>query len=149
MERAFIMSLADRLKQLRELIGKNQKEMAALVGVSYRAWQGYETGENQPGAKVIEETVKLNFNANWLLTGEGTMKMDQGNQPPANYGTQGIVTANGGNIVGIQNENRIETFRYADDVKEIADVLDEHFSRSFRKKLLSELLDKINKNQAS
>ena len=37
-------------------------------------WQAYEVGDNQPSVKVIESLVKLGFNANWLLTGEGEMK---------------------------------------------------------------------------
>lgn len=68
------MSLADRLKIARESLGKGQKEMAGLCNASYRMWQAYESGENQPKAEVIESLVKLGFNANWLLAGEGEMK---------------------------------------------------------------------------
>jgi len=70
------MNLAERLKVARESIGKNQKEIADLVGVSYRAWQGYETGENVPGGKIFESLVRLGFSGTWLLTGEGEMKHD-------------------------------------------------------------------------
>jgi hypothetical protein len=31
-------------------------------------------GHGYPGGKVFESLVKLGFNANWLLTGEGEMK---------------------------------------------------------------------------
>ena len=67
------MSLADRLKIARESLGKSQKEISALTNASYRAWQGYEAGENQPGAKLIEALATIGFDANWLLTGEGEM----------------------------------------------------------------------------
>lgn len=66
----------ERLKKVREKLGKSQKEMAATVGISYPAWQRYELGKNIPGATVIEELVKIGFNANWLLTGEGPMETD-------------------------------------------------------------------------
>ncbi len=68
------MTLADRLKTARESIGKNQKDMAGLCHASYRTWQGYEAGETPPTAKTIEALVKLGFNANWLLTGDGPIK---------------------------------------------------------------------------
>lgn len=67
------MKIGDRLKIAREAVDKNQKEAAAICDVSYRAWQGYETGENQPGAKVFDALVKLGFDANWLLSGIGNM----------------------------------------------------------------------------
>lgn len=67
------MSVSDRLKTMRELLGKTQKEMASLTGISYRTWQNYEDGVNSPGWDACEALVKLGFNANWLLTGEGEM----------------------------------------------------------------------------
>ena len=68
------MSLGERMKIARESTGKGQKEMAQLCNASYRMWQAYEVNDNQPKAEVIESLVKLGFNANWLLTGEGEMK---------------------------------------------------------------------------
>lgn len=68
------LTLADRLKMIRENLEKSQKTMAADIGISFRAWQGYELGNNTPGSAVIEELVRLGYNANWILTGEGPMK---------------------------------------------------------------------------
>lgn len=48
--------------------------MAADLGISLPALQGYEAGKSFPGGKVIESLVKLGFNANWLLTGGGGIK---------------------------------------------------------------------------
>ena len=67
------MSASDRLKIIRETLGKTQKEMSALTGISYRTWQNYEDGVNNPGWDACEALVKLNFNANWIFTGEGEM----------------------------------------------------------------------------
>lgn len=68
------MSVPDRVKKIRESLGKTQKDMAALIQISYRTWQNYEDGVNSPGWDVCGALVKLGFNANWLLTGEGEMK---------------------------------------------------------------------------
>jgi transcriptional regulator with XRE-family HTH domain len=70
------LTLAYHLKKIRENLGKSQKEMASHIGISFRAWQGYELGKNAPGSAVIKELVKLGYNANWVLTGEGKMKED-------------------------------------------------------------------------
>ena len=70
------MSVSDRLKIARESTGKSQREMADQLGTSFRAWQDYEAGKNFPGGKVFESLVKLGFNANWLLTGEGEMRRE-------------------------------------------------------------------------
>lgn len=67
--------LSERLKQARESIGKTQKEMAKLASASYRVWQDYESGSVIPGGKVFESLSKLGFNVNWLLTGQGEMKI--------------------------------------------------------------------------
>ena len=47
--------------------------MAALINISYKAWQGYEAGDNVPGGNVLKSLSKLGFNTNWILTGEGNM----------------------------------------------------------------------------
>lgn len=82
------MSLTDRLKMARESMGKGQKEMAQACDASYRMWQAYEVGDNQPSVKVIEALVRLGFNANWLLTGEGEMRRgERVAQPTADTGS--------------------------------------------------------------
>jgi len=69
------MSVAERVKKIRETLGKTQKDMAISIQISYRTWQNYEDGVNSPNWDVCETLVKLGFNANWLLTGEGDMKL--------------------------------------------------------------------------
>lgn len=67
-------TLAERLKTIRELAGNDQKTMAEQLNISFRSWQDYELGKSVPGGKVFEALVKLGFNANWLLTGDGEMR---------------------------------------------------------------------------
>jgi transcriptional regulator with XRE-family HTH domain len=69
------MSLADRLKQIRNSLGYTQKDAAKSVSVSVQMWQAYEAGRSVPGGNVLEALARLGFNVNWLLTGLGHMHM--------------------------------------------------------------------------
>lgn len=68
------MQLNDRLKNIREFLGKSQKEMAFDVGVSVTAWQNYENGGQCPGGKVLVALARLGFDINWILIGQGRME---------------------------------------------------------------------------
>ena len=132
------MSLAERLKIAREHLGKSQKDIAALAGASYRAWQGYENGENQPGAKVIEALAKLGINANWLLTGEGSIEKEKGS---------GISQHASGNVGLIQSAGTVSgsitqggRARLPDDIQEICELLQLYTSKAFQAKLRAQLL---------
>jgi len=62
----------ERLKFIRQALGKTQKEMAQLLGVSLRAYQMYEEGKtNIPLPKLRILASQFGVNINWLLTGEG------------------------------------------------------------------------------
>jgi len=66
--------MKDRLKEIRGILGKSQRDMAKLIHISYQSWQGYEQGANKPGSEVLESLTRLGFNTNWILTGEGEMR---------------------------------------------------------------------------
>lgn len=68
------MGMPERFKIIRESLGLSQKDMAVAIGISLPGLQGYEAGRSVPGGSVFEALVKLGFNANWLLTGEGEMR---------------------------------------------------------------------------
>ena len=68
------MDLPERLKIVRNSLGKSQKAMASELGIVTRSWQVYEEGKSKPGTDVYASLVKLGINANWLLTGEGAMR---------------------------------------------------------------------------
>jgi transcriptional regulator with XRE-family HTH domain len=74
-------SLSDRLKIVREKMGKTQKEMALLIGVSYGSLQVYEEGKSVPGGKVLAALSRQGFDVNWILTGEGEMRRGAAAQP--------------------------------------------------------------------
>lgn len=85
------MSAAERLKKVREILGKGQKEMAESMGINYRTYQNYENALSDPSWSACESLVKLGFNANWLLTGEGEMRRGTAASPGADH--SGDVTA--------------------------------------------------------
>jgi transcriptional regulator with XRE-family HTH domain len=70
--------LGERLKKARESIGLSQGDFAAGLGIqTYRPISNIEVGatELKPKlAKLIQHTFKIN--QNWLLTGEGPMKIE-------------------------------------------------------------------------
>ena len=68
--------LGNKLKIAREHLGKSQKEMAALSGIGYRSWQGYEQGTNTPGGKVFEILTALGFNVSWFFNDNVQMMLD-------------------------------------------------------------------------
>lgn len=61
------MELINKFKIARQALGKNQKEMADLVGVAYRSWQGYEQETSVPGGNVLKALSELGFNVNWFF----------------------------------------------------------------------------------
>lgn len=61
------MDLPDKLKIARQSLGKNQKEMATLLGLAHRSWQGYEQGTSVPGGNVFKALADLGFNINWFF----------------------------------------------------------------------------------
>ncbi len=65
-----------RFKVLRRHMGKTQKEAGEAVGGGLRTWQNYETGRSSPSWRVLEALTRFGVNANWLLTGRGTMFPD-------------------------------------------------------------------------
>lgn len=61
---------ADRTKSIRLYFEDTQEEFAQRLGVSQSLVSAIELGQKQPNKEVIEGIVKLNFDANWYLTGE-------------------------------------------------------------------------------
>ncbi|WP_449246483.1 helix-turn-helix domain-containing protein [Desulfarculus baarsii] len=68
-----------RLQAIRKQIGLSQAEMDGFLGIGKRSWQRYENGINTPGGQVIVALVEQGFNANWLLSGKGSMLLNADN----------------------------------------------------------------------
>mgnify|MGYP000966083463 CR=1 FL=1 len=67
-----VRELADRIRLVRERMGKSQKEFAAALDASFRAYQDYEAGKIVPGGRVLAAMARLGVDTNWLLNGEGS-----------------------------------------------------------------------------
>lgn len=72
------MSLSDRLKRVRESLGYTQKEMAKAISTNPQTWQVYEAGKSVPGGNVLEALARMGFNVNWILTGNGPIRLSEG-----------------------------------------------------------------------
>jgi transcriptional regulator with XRE-family HTH domain len=70
-------TLGQRLKLCREALGYAQKGISEAAGGKLRSWQDYEADNKVPGSKIIAGLSRLGVNANWLLTGEGPMLLNQ------------------------------------------------------------------------
>lgn len=66
-------AVATRLKQTRHSMALTQKEAAIKAGISLPSYKDYEVGKSIPGGEAVAGLMQLGINANWLLTGEGTM----------------------------------------------------------------------------
>lgn len=115
------MSVAVRLKKVRNSLGKGQKEMAELLGVNYRTYQNYENALNAPNWDACESLVRLGVNANWLLTGEGEMQQGTAGGE-AESGTGGFAP------------------RLSPEVAELAALLENYGNKALRADLKAKLL---------
>lgn len=66
-------SVGSRLKVWRESVSLKQAEAAERVGLPASTYQNYERDVRAPNTEGWEAFVKAGINANWLLTGEGSM----------------------------------------------------------------------------
>jgi repressor LexA len=68
------MSVGERIKQLRELLGLTQTEFASRIGLTYKMLGLYERGKYEPSEKVlklISSTFGISYE--WLKEGKGEM----------------------------------------------------------------------------
>ncbi len=60
----------DRLKAVRDLLGKSQAEMAGLLHISLRGYQNYERGEREvPRATLLRAQEHIGLNPEWVTAG--------------------------------------------------------------------------------
>ena len=67
----------NRIKELREALNLNQAELASQLEIQKSLISEYENEKKEPSKAVITALMKkFNVNANWLLTGEGSVFVD-------------------------------------------------------------------------
>jgi transcriptional regulator with XRE-family HTH domain len=130
------MQAASRMKILRDMEGKTQKEMALILNVNYRTYQNYENGVNKPGWEVFEAITRIGYDPVWLLIGEGEMR-----RRPASGGNQ-FAIGDGLVQVGGKVSGQITTggkSRSA-DIEELCDLLDRYGSKALIENIKTRLM---------
>src|SRR4249920_2925435 len=70
-DKALMREMGERLRWVREAYGRNQAEMADIVGVSQAAWHYYEVGKRWPDQfAAIRMIAKLKISREYLLEGD-------------------------------------------------------------------------------
>ena len=64
---------AERIKQIRKILGMTQKEFSIEIDIPERTVATYETGREPSMLFLARLCGKYNINANWFVTGEGEM----------------------------------------------------------------------------
>ncbi len=80
------MSIGKRIKELRVALHMTAIEMGKELDMPVRTLGSYERNEAQPGSKFIVKLIEqYHVNANWLLSGKGTMFISGKNEIDINY----------------------------------------------------------------
>jgi len=71
------MSIGERLKKARQSLGLKQTEIAKVLGFKSNFLSRIESGTKNPPKELIELfSLRYKINANWILTGEGDMVIE-------------------------------------------------------------------------
>ncbi len=70
-----LAEIGARMRFARESLGLSQAALAKQYGCSDRTYQKNESGLNEAGLCLIGLFIRAGINANWLLTGEGPMRL--------------------------------------------------------------------------
>jgi transcriptional regulator with XRE-family HTH domain len=74
-------AFVERLREIRKVTGLTGASIAQHGGITKQTFSGYLHTGRLPSACVLANWVaKLGINANWLLTGEGPMLLEQAGQ---------------------------------------------------------------------
>jgi hypothetical protein len=74
--------LSERLKLVRKHLAESQTGMDSLLNIGKKSWQRYESGGHTPGSQVVAALVEQGFNANWVLSGDGPMLLEDAKPAP-------------------------------------------------------------------
>jgi len=89
MEKHDFSLLGDRLKQLRG--GQSQSDFSGMIGVPFRTYQRYESGERIPKGDVLDRIAQATGRSvDWLLTGGPTRDIDRVTEFQVPYGLDPI-----------------------------------------------------------
>lgn len=69
-------ALAERLVLARNALKLTQDALSGQSGIPLSTLKKYEGSHREPGADALSKLVKSGMNVNWLLTGDGDMKLE-------------------------------------------------------------------------
>lgn len=73
--------LGERLKQARAVLDLTQKEFSLRHGLALPSLRDYELGNRVPGGEALCIYARAGIRVDWLLTGEGPMRLADGVAP--------------------------------------------------------------------
>ena len=116
-----VMTIAKRLKEFKNVKHLTASELANILGIPVRTVGSYERGEVLPGAKFFNLLINnFNVNINWLLTGRGTMFINED------------IPVNKDSIAQLQEEIQLSN----DDMQTLISMLKSEASRNMILKFL-------------
>lgn len=71
----FMPTIGERLRKIRESLGLSQKGMAEHVEIGASTWPKLENENRLPEDRVLRQLFDEGFDLNWLVTGQGAMKI--------------------------------------------------------------------------
>lgn len=74
-----VMSLADRVKSRRNLLGLTQTEAADKAGIRQQSWASIEDGKTKKPRNIISIAKALECDAGWLMTGDNIQPISEVN----------------------------------------------------------------------
>jgi transcriptional regulator with XRE-family HTH domain len=70
------MGVGARIRRARGVLGLTQKDLCEATGMPLPSLKNYEASQRIPGGEAIAALMHAGINANWLLTGEGPMLIE-------------------------------------------------------------------------
>ena len=111
-----------RLEVIRSKLGVSQQKMAEMLRIPFGTYRRYESGTTDIPAEILLRVNQLGYNADWILTGEGTMQKKKHTYLAAE---SKVIYNHSSSYHGIQElEKKYEQLREA--LKEIHNILSEH-----------------------
>ncbi|WP_210163764.1 helix-turn-helix domain-containing protein [Azorhizobium doebereinerae] len=60
------------------------REMSVRLGLGPNTWRQLEDGRNLPSSETLQKLLDLGFNANWVLSGQGPIRLDGADERSSN-----------------------------------------------------------------
>lgn len=74
------MNSSQRIKKVRQLLGKSQQALADELGITKQAISNIETGKCAPGLNLLSKLlIDYNINLNYIVAGIGSVFLDNEN----------------------------------------------------------------------